>query len=232
MSGGGTLRSRPVAGTTLSALNIDATRQQFELDALLHPELRNNPVPVGGKDDGEDFEQVERKLAEFSRVVDQLEQMSANDRDPSQRAIWGKRCQGYRQRYVEFQSTFSTRKMRQTRRSYESDQRSALFGQRQGGDDVLDVINNYGEESDSLQRSTNIAADTISQGISVLENLKDQGSTLKRARDTLKEIANVLGLSNSLLRVIDRREWGDRMLVYGGMVFTVVFLYLVYYFSR
>lgn len=46
------------------------------------------------------------------------------------------------------------------------------------------------------------------------------------------DVANKLGISNSLLRVIERREFGDKMLVYCGMLGTLVFLFIVYRYTR
>jgi golgi SNAP receptor complex member 2 len=38
-----------------------------------------------------------------------------------------------------------------------------------------------------------------------------------------------MGVSSSLLRVIDRRQRLDAILVYGGMLFTMVFLLIVWW---
>ena len=46
------------------------------------------------------------------------------------------------------------------------------------------------------------------------------------------EMSNTLGLSNSLMRVIQRRTTGDRVLVYGGMVVVCVLLYVVFRYTR
>ena len=46
----------------------------------------------------------------------------------------------------------------------------------------------------------------------------------QKAHTTLLDVGNVLGLSNSLLRVISQRQSGDKMLVYGGMLLTTLLL--------
>jgi Golgi SNAP receptor complex protein 2 len=45
------------------------------------------------------------------------------------------------------------------------------------------------------------------------------------------DLLNSIGVSASLLRVIDRRQRMDAMLVYGGMLFTVVLLLIIWLFS-
>ena len=58
----------------------------------------------------------------------------------------------------------------------------------------------------------------------MLNSLGEQRGRLKKAHRTVLDIANVLGLSNSLLQMIERREFGDRVIVFGGMVLTCIIL--------
>lgn len=46
------------------------------------------------------------------------------------------------------------------------------------------------------------------------------------------DIANRLGLSSSLLRVIERRDTVDFWIVIGGMIFTLLFLYACYAYTQ
>lgn len=46
------------------------------------------------------------------------------------------------------------------------------------------------------------------------------------------DVLNVMGVSSSLLRSIDRRHIGDKMLVYGLMLVTAVILGLTLYWRR
>lgn len=214
-----------------------AQRLSFEVEAMLHPEARNNPA--GGAahskkaDDAGFFQPLEERMVEFQRTLDQVETLLATERDAQTRTIMSKRLQGHRQRLLDFRTTLEGQKRRQSRRDYEQNTRAQLFGRNaSGGNDgaqVLDMINQH-QAGEALGRSSTIAADTISLGVSVLENLQEQGGRLRSAQDKLVDIANVLGLSNSLIRVIDRREKGDAMVVYGGIVATTLLLLLVYYF--
>ena len=42
------------------------------------------------------------------------------------------------------------------------------------------------------------------------------------------DVANKIGISNSLLRVIERREGGDKLLIYGGMCGILFFIWVVW----
>jgi len=220
-----TVRARHGAAT-LSSVNMAATQLAFELEALLHPEVcHSKPTDEAAGTP----EAISCKLGEFSKTVDNLERLLGSEMDPQQRNIMNVRLRTYRQRLAEFKATFESRQRRVQRMQAEAESRSELFGERSNEDaEVLRIISDHGNASASLDRSSGMLAQTIELGADVLGSLKEQGSTLRRAQDKLSEIANVLGLSDSLIRVINRREKGDAMIVYGGMVFTVIFLYMIY----
>jgi hypothetical protein len=44
------------------------------------------------------------------------------------------------------------------------------------------------------------------------------------AHKKVLDVANTLGLSNSLIRIIERREGMDKLIVYGGMFLTLCLL--------
>ena len=41
-------------------------------------------------------------------------------------------------------------------------------------------------------------------------------------------MATTLGVSNSVMRLIERRQFWDKLLVYGGMVFILALLWFVW----
>lgn len=88
----------------------------------------------------------------------------------------------------------------------------------------------YGD-IESLSNSNRVANELREMAVGVVEALREQNWTLKRARRRLLDISNTLGLSQTLMRVIERRNFQDQVIVYSLMVFVVVlFVVLVYYF--
>jgi Golgi SNAP receptor complex protein 2 len=95
-------------------------------------------------------------------------------------------------------------------------------------------VNQYDAEAGakmSLQRSGGMVDDLLAHGASVLGALGEQKERLKGAQHKMLDLLNSIGVSASLLRVIDRRQRMDAMLVYGGMLFTVVLLLIIWLFS-
>ena len=64
--------------------------------------------------------------------------------------------------------------------------------------------------------------------IAVLGSLGEQRSSLKGVQRKVLDIASTLGVSNSVMRAIESRQFWDKMLVYGGMLLTMALLWLVF----
>eukprot|EP00933_Yihiella_yeosuensis_P068204 TRINITY_DN73598_c0_g1_i1.p1 TRINITY_DN73598_c0_g1~~TRINITY_DN73598_c0_g1_i1.p1 ORF type:complete len:221 (-),score=46.00 TRINITY_DN73598_c0_g1_i1:55-717(-) len=113
----------------------------------------------------------------------------------------------------------------------EEEDRQKLFGDRSkktDGDDDMAMA----RENKALRDSHNALDEVIAQGNSILGNLVGQNKMLKNARKKLLDAANVMGISQSLVNVIDRRNTGDKWLVYGGMCFILFLLFSLFYLLR
>ena len=74
--------------------------------------------------------------------------------------------------------------------------------------------------------------DMLQSGAGILESLRDQRMTLKGAHRRLYDIANTLGLSNTTMRLIERRAYQDKFILMGGMLFTcLIIAAIIYYFT-
>jgi Golgi SNAP receptor complex protein 2 len=68
-------------------------------------------------------------------------------------------------------------------------------------------------------------------GASALSSLHTQRGHLKGAHRRALDVLNTLGLSSSLMRVIERKEGVNAAITYGCMVLTVcivIFMYVYY----
>lgn len=79
--------------------------------------------------------------------------------------------------------------------------------------------------SNKLGQAHNDIDNIIAQGQAVFENLKSDSMAFKRAKTKMLSIVNTLGLSNTLMRLIDKRGVQDKYLLYGMMIFSVVIMY-------
>ncbi|XP_041360850.1 Golgi SNAP receptor complex member 2-like [Gigantopelta aegis] len=72
----------------------------------------------------------------------------------------------------------------------------------------------------------------IGHSSSILTNLREQRMTLKGVHKKILDISNSLGLTNTVMRLIEKRTFQDKIVFFVGVVVTCVVMYLVWkYFS-
>uniref|UniRef100_A0A0F7ZDU3 Golgi SNAP receptor complex member 2 n=1 Tax=Crotalus adamanteus TaxID=8729 RepID=A0A0F7ZDU3_CROAD len=81
--------------------------------------------------------------------------------------------------------------------------------------------------NESLQNAHRGMDDLIGSGTSILQGLRDQRVTLKGTHKKIMDIANMLGLSNTVMRLIEKRAFQDKYFMIGGMLVTCIIMFLV-----
>ncbi|KAI9470073.1 MAG: hypothetical protein EXX96DRAFT_588706 [Benjaminiella poitrasii] len=85
----------------------------------------------------------------------------------------------------------------------------------------------------SFVRNTDSQLDEfIGQAQSLLENLTDQHSILKKTQKKILDTANHLGLSQNVIRYIERRTAQDKWIFYGGMILTILCIWAIIHYIR
>eukprot|EP00741_Cyanophora_paradoxa_P002404 tig00000076_g2329.t1 len=176
--------------------------------------------------------ELSRSLNELGRLIQTLDGLVAME--PGQRReMWRKKSNQVADEYTALRSSMDTYMERTFRKQKEAADREALFRGRQqvqGGDSH--VINMLTNERTSLNRSHAAVEGMLTQGADVLRNLVGQRERLKRVQRRMLDVMNSLGLSNTIMRMIERREYTDRWLVYSGMAFTVLFTWGLVHYTR
>lgn len=93
--------------------------------------------------------------------------------------------------------------------------------------DTSIMIDQALQHNTSLQNSNRGIDDLIGSGTNILTNLRDQRDTLKGAHRKILDVANSLGLSNTVMRLIEKRAYQDKYILFGGMLITCIVMVLV-----
>lgn len=110
-------------------------------------------------------------------------------------------------------------------------ERKALLGEANMGKRWGDMRNAelmYAKERDRLQESRTMLDSVLSQGWGIVGQLVSQNTSLKNAQRKVLDMASGAGVASTLLGAIGRRQQGDKWLVYGGMIATLIFFFVVY----
>ena len=94
---------------------------------------------------------------------------------------------------------------------------------------AADEMQQLTEEADSLANSRGMMNDLLASGEASLSSLVGQRQRMRWVNRKMLDIGNKLGLSNSTMRMIERRDATDAYLVFGGMIVTLLVIYFLYF---
>ncbi|KAK1733823.1 Golgi SNAP receptor complex member 2 [Skeletonema marinoi] len=170
-------------------------------------------------------------LDELSRQLDLLENL-LNRELPAQREIWNRKILELRE------DASSTRRQGQMydrmvssgiRQRRERDELMARRRKNRTNNGDVDEMQQMVEEGDSLASSHNMMNDLLASGQASLSNLVGQRQRMRWVTRKMFDIGNKVGLSNSTMRMIERRDATDAYLVFGGMIVTMLVIYFLYF---
>lgn len=116
---------------------------------------------------------------------------------------------------------------RRYQREEEERQREQLLSQPfRPNDEASVMIDHTLQHHTSLQTANREVDHLIGSGNSIIGNLREQRGTLKNAQKRILDIANTLGLSNTVMRLIEKRTFQDKFIFWGGIIVTCIIMYL------
>eukprot|EP00667_Euglena_gracilis_P034592 EG_transcript_60540 len=87
------------------------------------------------------------------------------------------------------------------------------------------------DEKKSINHSKKQLDEIVGMGDAVLEALRGQREKMVNSSGRLEQIAASMGISQSIVRSIQRTEWIDAKIVYGGMLVTTILLILLWWYK-
>ncbi|XP_014675056.1 PREDICTED: Golgi SNAP receptor complex member 2-like [Priapulus caudatus] len=109
----------------------------------------------------------------------------------------------------------------------EARQREQLLAQSfRPNDDASVMIDHTLQHHTGLSNAHREVDNLLGSGGSILGNLREQRGALKGVQKRVLDIANTLGMSNTVMRLIERRTTQDKVILWGGIIVTCVIMYL------
>ena len=208
-------------------LDADVARCLEDLSAPAMPRPGQVGKAAKQRTQGEAERVASEKLRELDGLVLALSKRIAYE-PAAKRELWRKRVQQLEEQARFHRGSLEKHTMHRFARSKEEQERELLLSSSRvehGGANAADL---YAKEAGSISRSSAMLGEYLDVGRAAFTDLRAQGGTLKGAQSKLLDIANTLGLSSSLLSVIQRRQAGDKWLVYGGMAATLLLMWWVW----
>ena len=205
----------------LSELLSEDKRKLYELEQKLAEFEKGNPS-IQAIDISLGLEEMAKRLTELEK--------QANNESKARRDDMRRRVAHLKSTHTHVKQSFDVLIRRKENLKYEH-ARKDLFG---GSDDNLNLnIDLELAENDSLNRSSNMINSYIAQGQETLQELLSQKDRLKNVQRKVLDIMNYLGISNSIMKAVERRDFTDKWIVISGMILTSGLTFLLWwYFSK
>lgn len=98
----------------------------------------------------------------------------------------------------------------------------------QPNDDTSIMIDAALQHNQRMHQANRQVDELLFTGSSILSNLRDQRGTLKGIQRRVLDMMTTLGLSNTVMRLIDRRTHQDKYILFGGMIVTCIIMFVVW----
>ncbi|KJE90557.1 hypothetical protein CAOG_01860 [Capsaspora owczarzaki ATCC 30864] len=96
------------------------------------------------------------------------------------------------------------------------------------GETAITMMEYGAREHGKLAQVDSSIDEMLGNAVNMLDSLKSQRATLKSAHRRALDVFNTLGLSNTVMRYIEKRSAQDWWILTGGMIFTIVFMVMFY----
>jgi Golgi SNAP receptor complex protein 2 len=122
---------------------------------------------------------------------------------------------------------------RQQRRHVEEAQRRELMERRAGGGGgVLMDVDSEIRAQRHVHNSKRVLEEAYETGVGIIGSMSGQRERLKATHRRVLDVLNRVGLSDSVLRLVERRQRLDQVMVYGGMLGLLLFVGLLFWWVK
>ncbi|CAL5225285.1 g8083 [Coccomyxa viridis] len=173
--------------------------------------------------------QLHNRLGELqglARQMDSMWRMQSLRDGSSRRDIWKHKVELVSEEYDALSAALDKHTHRERRKRIEEAERAQLLDRTgpSGNGSWQSGLDDDAQAMGHVRKSKQVLEETFQTGAAILTNMAGQRERLKSAQRKALDVLNSLGLSDSLLRVIDRRQRMDKWLTYGGMVLVCLLI--------
>lgn len=164
-------------------------------------------------------------LNEMAYRLDELDKLVQKE-SKARRDDFRRRVQHLRTTYTHIRGSLDNLVRRKDRSNFDANKRD-LFAEANHNIEAGDIEAEIAEGS-SLQRSSKMMNEYLAVGQDTLSDLLSQKERLKGIQRKAFDILNSLGIANALMKAVEGRDSVDKWIVYGGMLFIVVLIVLIW----
>ncbi|GLT75798.1 hypothetical protein SLA2020_474950 [Shorea laevis] len=176
---------------------------------------------------------VKKDISQIQSLCAEMDRLWRSIAARSQRDLWRRKVEQVAEEADSLKDSLDKYSMRNQKRMIEAKERAELLGRANGESaHVLRIFDEEAQAMQSVRNSSRMLEESFATGTAILSKYAEQRDRLKRAQRKALDVLNTVGLSNSVLRLIERRNRVDKWIKYMGMILTVVLLYFFLRWTR
>mmetsp|Transcript_10316 Transcript_10316/g.17940 ORF Transcript_10316/g.17940 Transcript_10316/m.17940 type:complete len:222 (+) Transcript_10316:108-773(+) len=165
------------------------------------------------------------QLVHLQRMSQDLEgvwRMFAMRENAAKRALWKGKVDAVVEEVGALQRTLGRYGGREAQRAVETSEREELLARAEQGRQVKGQMDLERQMAGSVANSKRALEEIYQSGASVLGGMATNRERLKAAQRKMLDVLNSVGLGDTLLKLIERRQRMDIWVAYGGMVLILL----------
>lgn len=218
MDGGGTLSEIYQSSKRLLLRTRDGLERLERLESSSSSNLVDSPELALS---------IKRDITQIESLCVEMDRLWHSVASKGQRDLWKRKVEQVVEEANSLRESLDKHLLRNQKRMQEATERAELFQRARGGDSAH-VLRIFDEEAQAMQSARNsslVLDDAYSTGVAILGKYAEQRENLKRAQRKALDILNTVGLSNSVLKLIEKRHRVDKWVAYAGMFTTLIVVY-------
>ncbi|KAK3038443.1 hypothetical protein RJ639_030609 [Escallonia herrerae] len=176
---------------------------------------------------------VRTDLAQIRSLCADMDRLWRSVPAKSQRDLWKRKVEQVAEEADSLKESLDKYFQRRQRRVQEVQERAELLGRANGeSSHVLRIFDEEAQAMVSARNSSRMLEEATATGAAILSRYSEQRDRLKSAQRKALDVLNTVGLSNSVLRFIERRNRLDQLIKCAGMVLTVIIVFVFWRWIR
>ncbi|XP_058084625.1 membrin-11-like [Magnolia sinica] len=190
---------------------LDASSSSFSSNAVDSPDLAFS---------------IKKDISQIQSLCVEMDRMWRSISSKGQRDLWKRKVEQVAEEVDSLKESLDKHLLRNQKRMLEAKERAELLKRANG--ESAHVLRIFDEEAQAMQSARNSSLmldEAYNTGVAVLTKYAEQRDRLKRAQRKALDILNTVGLSNSVLKIIERQHRVDKWIAYAGMIMTIILVY-------
>ncbi|CAK9158821.1 unnamed protein product [Ilex paraguariensis] len=176
---------------------------------------------------------VKRDIVQIQSLCVEMDRLWRSVAAKSQRDLWKRKVEQVAEEADSLKDSLDKYFLRNQRRVQEAQERAELLGRANGeSSHILRIFDEEEQAMRSARNSSRMLEESLATGVGILGKYAEQRDRLKGAQRKALDVLNTLGLSNSVMRLIERRNRGDKWIKYTGMALTIIILIVFWRWTR